>query len=48
MVRGNPHPHRYKYGKVEKAISLDVLKQLMERVANNYARDFLSKRSVSR
>ena len=32
MVRGNPHPHRYKFGKVEKALSLDVLKQLMERV----------------
>jgi hypothetical protein len=32
MVRGNPHPHRYKYGKVEKAVSLDVLRQFMERV----------------
>lgn len=32
LVRGNPHPHRYKYGKVEKAVSLDVFKQLMDRV----------------
>jgi len=32
LTRGNPHPHRYKYGKVETAISLDVLRQFMERV----------------
>jgi hypothetical protein len=32
LARGNPHPHRYKYGKVEKPITFDILKQFMARV----------------
>jgi hypothetical protein len=32
MGRGNPYPHRYKYGKIEKAVNLEVLGKLMEKV----------------
>jgi integrase len=32
VKRGNPYPHRYKYGKIDKPIDLDIFKILLERV----------------
>lgn len=32
MGRGNPHPHRYKYGKIDRPIDLPILIKLQERV----------------
>lgn len=32
MPRGNPYPHRYKYGKIEKPIDLPIFLKLQERV----------------
>jgi len=32
VPRGNPYPHRYKYGKIDKPIDLDILIKLQERV----------------
>jgi len=34
MPRGNPYPHRYKYGKIDKPIDLPVFMKLQERVSN--------------
>ncbi len=34
MPRGNPYPHRYKYGKIDKPIDLPVFLKLQERVPN--------------
>jgi len=34
MPRGNPYPHRYKYGKIDRPIDLPVFMKLQERVAN--------------
>lgn len=31
--RGNPHPHRYKHGKIKKPIDLEIFIKLQERVA---------------
>lgn len=32
MPRGNPYPHRYKYGKIDKPIDLPIFLKLQERV----------------
>lgn len=32
VPRGNPYPHRYKYGKISKPIDLDILFKLQDRV----------------
>ena len=33
MPRGNPHPHRYKYGKISKPIDLQIFNIFQERVS---------------
>lgn len=34
MPRGNPYPHHYKYGKIDKPIDLPIFLKLQERVPN--------------
>jgi len=34
LPRGNPHPHRYKYGKIDKPIDLNIFSILQDRVGN--------------
>jgi len=34
MPRGNPYPHRYKFGKIKKPIDFDIFLKLQERVKN--------------
>jgi len=34
MPRGNPYPHRYKYGKIDKPIDLPVFMKLQEHMSN--------------
>jgi hypothetical protein len=33
VPRGNPYPHRYKFGKIEKSIDLKILDELMKQHA---------------
>lgn len=45
MPRGNPHPHRYKYGKIDRPIDLEIFLKLQARVPNvdrkGYAIEFI-------
>jgi len=45
VPRGNPYPHRYKYGKIEKPIDLPVFLKLQERVPHvdrsSYSSEFI-------
>lgn len=45
MPRGNPYPHRYKYGKIDKPIDLPIFLKLQERVPHvdrsGYSAEFI-------
>lgn len=45
MPRGNPHPHKYKHGKIDKAIDQEIFGKILERVVkvdrSGYSVDFV-------